>query len=443
MERGHADEVAIPPAGVRYRFIHPALAAAFAALDLSGRPWLLLRGEDDLALPDGDVDLLVSPILLPQLDALLAAEDFHRVVAPGRGSHRFYFRYDLPSGRWLKLDVVSDIAFGPLQQWRTPLAEYCLGRRMRNDTLSLPNREDQAWLHLLHLLLDKGDIAPERRDMARAVAADATLQGEVVEFIDQRAGRDAARRLLGAARSGPLTELQAEASRVRETWTRAAPLATRAVEITNRARLLISPTVAGRSRHGVKVAVMGPDGAGKTTLLQGVAAEFPIPSKYVYMGLWSSGSHDALIRRVPGGRLGQKVIRIVKGGITSSYHAARGRLVLLDRVAYDARLPGAVDHSVGGRITSALAHRLSPTPDALFVLDAPGEVMFARKGEHSVELLEKWRKAYLQLADQLPGTCLLDATMPREELRARAVDVAWRQLVGEPVASARSTSPTV
>ena len=90
------------------------------------------------------------------------------------------------------------------------------------------------------------------------------------------------------------------------------------------------------------------------------------------------------LRRVPGGRLGQKIIRIIKGGITSSYHAARGRLVLLDRVAYDARLPGAVDHSVGGRITSALAHRFSPTPDALFVLDAPGEVMFARKGEHSV-----------------------------------------------------------
>ena len=182
-------------------------------------------------------------------------------------------------------------------------------------------------------------------------------------------------------------------------------MATRGAEITSRARRLISPTVAGRSWHGIKVAVIGPDGAGKTTLLEGVAADFPVPSKYVYMGLWSSGFQEAVLRRVPGGRLGQKIIRIIRGGMTSSYHAARGRLVLLDRVAYDARLPGAVDHSVGGRITSALAHRLSPTPDALFVLDAPGEVMFARKGERSAEVLEKWRQAYLQLADELPGTC--------------------------------------
>ena len=192
MEQRHADEVVDPPARVSSRSVHPALAAAFAALELSGQPWLLLRGEDDLALPHGDVDLLVSPALLPQLDALLAAEDFHRVLAPGRGSHRFYFRYDAPSGRWLKLDVVSDIAFGPLQQWKTPLADYCLTRRARHDALWLPNREEQAWLHLLHLLLDKDPVVPERREVARAVAADATLQGEIAEFIDHRAGRDAA-----------------------------------------------------------------------------------------------------------------------------------------------------------------------------------------------------------------------------------------------------------
>jgi len=63
------------------------------------------------------------------------------------------------------------------------------------------------------------------------------------------------------------------------------------------------------------------------------------------------------------------------------------------------------------------------------------------KGEHSVEVLETWRQAYLQLADELPGTFVLDATMPREELRGLAVGVAWRKLVGETAAPAAPPSP--
>ena len=41
--------------------MHPKLAALFRALDDEGVVWCLLRGEADLAVPEGDVDLLVAP----------------------------------------------------------------------------------------------------------------------------------------------------------------------------------------------------------------------------------------------------------------------------------------------------------------------------------------------------------------------------------------------
>jgi hypothetical protein len=40
--------------------IHPAIAAAFAAVDGAGVRWCLLRGESKLATLEGDVDLLVD-----------------------------------------------------------------------------------------------------------------------------------------------------------------------------------------------------------------------------------------------------------------------------------------------------------------------------------------------------------------------------------------------
>lgn len=73
--------------------VHPTVAKAFHVLDETGLPWVLLRGEDDLALPSGDVDILVARELLPDLDKLMNGIGLCRVHATGHGSHRFYFGY--------------------------------------------------------------------------------------------------------------------------------------------------------------------------------------------------------------------------------------------------------------------------------------------------------------------------------------------------------------
>lgn len=420
-----------PPTG--HPAVHPTVTKAFHALDEAGLPWVLLRGEDDLALPSGDVDILVAHELLPVLDGLMNGIGLCRVHATGHGSHRFYFGYSDSGELWLKFDIVTEISFGPFQQWRTPLAQGCLERRVRKGQLWMPAPADQAWLQLLHLALDKGEIQPQREETARAAAAVASPGDRIAQYLDQRSGAGSAAELLVLVRAGRFDEAPALAGRLRSGWTSAAPLRTHALALTNRALRQLSPRLPGR---GLVVGVMAPDGAGKTTLLHGLRADFPIPTAYVYMGLWGAGPWDGWLHRVPGGRTAKKLFRALKGGMAARYHRVRGRVVLMDRVAYDALLPGAADNKPKTGVSNSLAVRLAAAPDLLLVLDVPGEVMFSRKGEHTAEILEKWRQSYLQLADRLPGSSVLDAAQPQHLVQRLATKTVWgRMCPGTPAAS--------
>lgn len=405
--------------------VHPTVARAFHALDQTGLPWVLLRGEDDLARPTGDVDILVARGLLPRLDELMNGIGLCRVRAAGHGSHRFYFGYSDSVELWLKLDFVSEISFGPYQQWRTPLAPGCLERRVRNGVLWLPAPDDQAWLQLLHLFLDKGEIQPTRKEAARTAASIAGTGDRIAGYVDRRSGADTAAQLLDLVRSGSFDEAPALATRLRSGWTNGAFLRTQLVALTNRALRQVSPRLTGR---GLVVGVMAPDGAGKTTLLHGLRAAFPVPTAYVYMGMWGAGPWDGWLHRVPGGRTAKKMYRVLKGGIAARYHRLRGRVVLMDRVAYDALLPGQQDSAARRRVSDDLAVWLGAVPDLLLVLDVPGHVMFARKGEHTADILEKWRQSYLELAERLPGSRILDAAQPQHVVQRLATTTVWRRM---------------
>jgi thymidylate kinase len=71
--------------------------------------------------------------------------------------------------------------------------------------------------------------------------------------------------------------------------------------------------------------------------------------------------------------------------------------------------------------------RACPAPDLVLALDAPGAVMYERKGEYSPEMLENWRQHFLQLKGRLEAFEVLDATRPPESVQADAVDRIWRR----------------
>lgn len=420
--------------------MEPNVTAALHALDGSGLPWLLLRGEDDLAQPSGDVDILVASGLLPVLDGLLEAAGFRRVLAPGHGSHRFYFCYSATAEAWVKLDIVSDIAFGPYQQWRTSLALPCLGRRVRSGPLWLPAPPDQAWLQLLHLFLDKGQIAPPRMEAVGNAAAAASADDFIARFVDRRMGPGTAANVLELVRTVRFDGVPAAAAAMTSRWS-GGPAVPRLIAARHRGLRLLGARLQDR---GPVVGVMAPDGAGKTTLLRGLQAAVPLPTKYVYMGMWGAGPWDSWLGRVPGGRSAKKVYRVVRGGLLARSWSLLGRLVLMDRVPYDALLPGAVpdcpgravDSALNGilaKVTSAVALMVVGPPDLLLVLDVPGQVMFDRKGEHSPEILEGWRLAYRNIAAQLPGSYVIDAAQAQERVLGESTGLVWRRIAPAPV----------
>ncbi|TDT76545.1 thymidylate kinase [Arthrobacter sp. AG258] len=402
--------------------VHPRLAAVFDALDASSWPWLLLRGGDDLALPAGDVDILVDKGVLPVLDGLLAAAGFCRVRAPGHGSHRFYFHYAVDDGAWIKLDVVSDLAFGPYQQWRTPWAARCLRRRVRRGTHWMPDPADQAWLLLLHLFMDKGSISPERHPLARAAARTAADGGRIAESVRRRVGAGLVAEMVDSVLDGRFDDVPGTAARMRAAWR--GGLSPRLIAGANRVLRHAGAQVRG---HTPLLGVMAPDGAGKTTLLNGLHADVPLPTKYVYMGLWGAGPWDKVLGRIPGGRTGKKIYRLVRGGVLARFYRRMGKVVLMDRVAYDALLGGSGGGPLAG-MSNALALAVIPAPDVLLVLDVPGPVMFERKGEHSPELLESWRQDYLKLAGRLPGGRVVDAAQPAAAVQRVATGIVWETL---------------
>jgi len=174
------------------------------------------------------------------------------------------------------------------------------------------------------------------------------------------------------------------------------------------------------------VAILAPDGSGKSTLVANLQASFFLPVDAFYMGLYQRGGED--LRRLPPGiRLLARISRLWRRYLSALLSRARGRLVIFDRYPYDALLPSKKPAGRWGRLRRSVLASACPAPDMVLVLDAPGEVLYARKGEHDPVFLEHQRQGYLRLAKQLPHSVVLAATQEPDSLRREATAAIWRR----------------
>jgi thymidylate kinase len=227
------------------------------------------------------------------------------------------------------------------------------------------------------------------------------------------------------------------------------------------------------------IAVIGGDGAGKTTITRRLLDSGHLPFRYLYMGINVESSNAAL----PTSRLLQRLRhgkdrpastharcaprprpRGVRGALRSAarllyrlseewyrqalcwLYQARGGIVLCDRhFVFDFYEPPErrAGKGLAERVHLWLLTHLYPSPDLVLFLDAPAEVLFARKGEASLEFLDGRRAAMLEIGAGDPRFVRVDATQPLEAVQAEVESQIQRFLAGRGIAAplARFSAP--
>jgi len=223
------------------------------------------------------------------------------------------------------------------------------------------------------------------------------------------------------------------------------------------------------------VALVGGDGAGKTTVAEMLMADFPGRVKYLYMGASAASANVALpttriayalkVRRErkrrklrgedPSGpvslhgiehrgdrrgrilatarmfnRMAEEIVRQV----LSWTYQARGFLVVYDRhFLLDFSQAGPDDRRASERIHTWFLEHLYPKPHLTLFLDAPADVLVARKQEVPERYLQRKRAAILERGARLPHFEVVDASRSIDEVYGSTADV-----ISEFVASRRA-----
>ena len=405
--------------------LQTALARGLRALDDRGITWCLLRGGTHTG-GTGDVDLLVSPAAATSLPEVLASSGFVRLPSWGYGTHTFFVARG-EADDWVKLDVVSELAFGRAFELPTDAAGGCLDRRHREGHVWVMHPEDAFWALLLHRLLDKGSLDEGSVARLRALRPWANGGGPLAAVVaDVVPPPWSVESILEQVDGADVADLERRvAPALARAWAlRAASEVARRRRSERAARVRAKVATAWR-RAGLRVAVLGPDGAGKSTLIEGIRRSFPLPVRTIYLAPFPSGSGRSGWR-LPGLGLMRRLVQLWRAWIVGRVHVARGRLVLFDRHPVEARLANRRDGGLAGRARRWIIGRSCPVPELVLVLDVPGSIAYARARERDPDTLESERRGYRELASRLPSATVLDASGDADALRRRAADIVWR-----------------
>lgn len=210
------------------------------------------------------------------------------------------------------------------------------------------------------------------------------------------------------------------------------------------------------------VALIGGDGAGKTSIANALLESSGLPMKYLYMGISTRSSKHALptsqlvlyLKRLRYKKSNRDASNLSPADIPADqleysdethsplWNAARflnrlaeawyrqliclsyqmrGYVIIFDRHFYFDSAPGIIDSPdqkllFSDRLFFWLMSHWYPKPTLSIFLDAPPEMLYRRKGEATVDYLEKQRAIFLQQGEKLPHFIRVDASKPLDQV---------------------------
>lgn len=210
------------------------------------------------------------------------------------------------------------------------------------------------------------------------------------------------------------------------------------------------------------VALVGGDGAGKSSVAAELARSLPVKVRTLYMGVNPASSKVALpttrlvhalkVRKAGAttgtraeavaslhglehrrddrgrvwaaarlvNRMAEEILRL----LVSRWHQLRGAVVLYDRHFLFDFTPAS---GTGGRLSSRIhlwfLEHVYPKPDLVILLDAPADVLVARKQEVPESYLDKRRGAFLARGATMPNFVVVDASRPFDQVCAEVGDL--------------------
>jgi len=413
------------------RSLSELVVAVFQRWRSEGIIFLILRNYENLPEDTtNDIDVLVSPRQLVAAEGLLvnAAREvgyhLHNRVEFSPVSLFFFHPQSLTQ---VQVDLFHSL------EWRTfrlLSVRAVLDWRIERGPFAVSHPVHEAVTCLLTRQIYHGYVKDVYKPRIQGTTQ---LYPEEVRTVFQRMfGRNVAAQLTQAILKGDWSQTEGltRAMRWQLVWRRLLwlPLDTLARVWYDLKRFI------GRWLHppGILIVLLGADGSGKSTVATGLSERLhhtfkPDKSLRVH---WKPA---VFLRRrraerppttephsqTPRGWMTSLLVLAYHwleflAGVGLQFHPAlfHNGLVLIDRYHYDFEVdPRRYRLQVSPSVVRAL-FRLLPKPDLVFLLDAPPEVLQARKQEVPLDETRRQREAYRALAARLPNAKIIDCTQP-------------------------------
>jgi thymidylate kinase len=402
--------------------------------------FVVLRNYENLPQETGnDIDVLVSPGQMGRAESVLISAATHagyRLHNRAEFSPISLFFFHPESQRQIQFDLFPNLAWRGLELIASAgVLERC---EPRGDFF-IPAPDDETVINLLTRLIYHGYVKEKYRP---AIVARLTTGAEAVSRrLSEKFGARLARDIVAAATAGDWDGVGwcSKAMRRQLVWRGAFlhPFRTLGALLGDGIRLT------GRFIHppGITVVLVGADGCGKSTVAEKLV-EALRGTFHANKSLRVHWKPAVFLRKRRSGRLpttdphgkpprGKLLSVLLLGYHWLEFFAGywlqlrpvlfRNGLVLVDRYHYDF-----VVDPLRFRLSSlpGLARglfRLLPTPDLVFLLDAPPGVLQTRKREVAIAETARQREAYRSEIGRLPNAHIVDASQPAEAVAGEVI----------------------